>query len=445
MKYLWDSSTKEEKGKVITFGFAPFYKENLSFHFFYFILSVSFVLSFFMPPAPRTNYYIIDGNSYLYRAFFAIPKFTTKNGLVTNAIFGFFKMLLKLIADKHCHEIIVVFDHKGKSFRHEEYKEYKEHREKMPDELIGQISYIQQLVQLLGLPMLVIEGVEADDTIATLVTTLRTHPEHHIYMITGDKDMMQLVGENVFIFDTMKNIIYNREKVKEKMGVFPEKIIDLLGLMGDSADNIPGVPGVGPKTAVDLLSTYDSVEDIIAHRNDLKGKLVEKFTDFEEQALLSKKLATVKNDVDISHIDLTMTPPDVEALVSLAKELEFHSLLREIETLQQHQETITPTLPKQELPTITYEEISTLEALQKHVAEASICALYYDREKDQCFMNFDGMVYHIEFLSFAQDFYTFIEHMSTDSKQYSTYGLKHLEQRLMKASTLEQGQLSLFA
>lgn len=313
-----------------------------------------------MPPSKeKCNYYIIDGNSYLYRAFFAIPKFSTKDGFVTNAIYGFLKMLLKLIADKHCHEIIVVFDHKGKSFRHEAYKEYKEHRERMPDEMIPQIPVIQQMVDLLGLPQLVIEGVEADDTIATLATQLRTDPLNQIYMITGDKDMMQLIGDNVFIYDTMKNVIYNREKVKEKMGVYPEKITDLLGLMGDSADNIPGVPGVGPKTAVDLLATYDSVEHIIKHREELKGKLKEKFTEFEAQARMSKDLATIKKDVDIAHISLQKQETQVEALITLAKELEFHSSIRELEGLRGADGVAPTSQPSVPVPPCT--EITTAE------------------------------------------------------------------------------------
>ena len=335
-----------------------------------------------MPTPTQTNYYIIDGNSYLYRAFFAIPKFSTKDGFVTNAIYGFVKMLLRLMADKHCHEIIVVFDHKGGSFRQEEFVEYKAHREKMPDELIPQIPFIQKFVELLGLPLLVIEGVEADDTIATITRQLQSDDQKHTYIITGDKDMMQLVQHNVFIYDTMKNVIYNREGVKQKMGVYPEQIPDLLGLMGDSADNIPGVPGVGPKTATDLLSKYATIEEVLAHAEEQKGALKTKLESHKDLAHLSKQLATVKSDVDISHIDLRMKTPQMQEIIALARELEFHSLMRELETLAKtsHEE-----IPQnaQEFSVMEHKRIGTEEELKIYIPQIQECptlGLTFDQE-----------------------------------------------------------------
>ncbi|MFN7160668.1 MAG: 5'-3' exonuclease H3TH domain-containing protein [Candidatus Gracilibacteria bacterium] len=344
------------------------------------------------------NYYVIDGNSYLYRAFFAIPKFSTKDGFVTNAIYGFVKMLLKLMADKHCHEIIVVFDHKGGSFRQEQFVEYKAHREKMPDELIPQIPYIQKFVGLLGLPILVIPGVEADDTIATIACKLRVDDEKHTYIITGDKDMMQLVQHNVFIYDTMKNVIYNREGVKQKMGVYPEQIPDLLGLMGDSADNIPGVPGVGPKTASDLLSKYKNMEEILEHAEEQKGSLKTKLEENREIATLSKQLAIVKCDVEIEHIDLAMTEPQMDEIIKLAKELEFHSLIRELETLaKEHGGTAAE--PVHELPSYVKEEMSTESEWKKNLKIFEAASTLYidcDASTMHMYMTVEGKVYPID-------------------------------------------------
>lgn len=348
------------------------------------------------PPLHR-NYYIIDGNSYLYRAFFAIPKFSTKDGFVTNAIYGFVKMLLKLMSDKHCHEIIVVFDHKGGSFRQEQFVEYKAHREKMPDELVPQIPYIQKFVGLLGLPMLVIPGVEADDTIATIACKLRTDDQKHTYIITGDKDMMQLVQHNVFIYDTMKNIVYNREGVKQKMGVYPEQIPDFLGLMGDSADNIPGVPGVGPKTASDLLSQYKNVEDILEHTAELKGSLKTKFEEHQDIAKLSKQLAIVKCDVEIEHIDLAMTSPDMEEIMKLAAELEFHSLKRELEAFGK-EHGAAPRTAEKELPAYskkTIDSFSSWEAEKKHLTHQAL-SLTFDTPTMYLYMTAKGTVYAID-------------------------------------------------
>ena len=276
------------------------------------------------------NYYVIDGNAYLYRAFFAIPKFSTKSGIPTNAVYGFTKMLLKLLKDRNNDTIVVAFDHKGKNFRNDAYEGYKEHREKMPDELIGQLPYIKQIVPLLGLPVMEIEGVEADDAIGTFVEMHKQEPESQIFIITGDKDMMQLVNHKVFVLDTMKNVRYGREEVKKKMGVFPEQITDLLGLMGDSSDNIPGVPGVGPKTATTLLEQYETLENVLAHGEDQKGALKEKLLLNKELAIMSKELATIKKDVDLSHLSFPNQAPQFTELFALAESLELRTIVKEI-------------------------------------------------------------------------------------------------------------------
>lgn len=278
----------------------------------------------------KKEYYIIDGNAYIYRAFFALPPFTTSYGLPTNAVFGFTKMLLGLIKSKPKAKIIVAFDHKKKSFRHDVYKKYKANRAKMPEEMILQLPAIKELPDLLCLPSMEIEGVEADDAISSFVAQHENEKNTSFFIITGDKDMMQLVKDNVFIYDTMKNVVYDREGVKVKMGVYPEQIPDLLGMMGDSSDNIPGIAGVGPKTAQKLLEEYDTLESALDHAEDQKGALKNKLIAGRELAILSKELATVKKDIDLSHMNLEDTIPCYDKMQDFCRQYEFGSLLKEV-------------------------------------------------------------------------------------------------------------------
>ncbi len=291
----------------------------------------------------KKEYYVIDGNAYIYRAFFALPPFTTSYGLPTNAVFGFTKMLLGLIKTKPKAKIIVAFDHKKKSFRHEVYQEYKAHRAKMPEEMVAQLPAIKELPDLLCLPDMEIEGVEADDAIASFVTQQKEkEPDALFYIITGDKDMMQLVEDgHVFIYDTMKNVIYDRQAVKAKMGVFPEQIPDLLGMMGDSSDNIPGIPGVGPKTAQKLLEQYGTLEETLEKAEEQKGALKEKLIANKELGTLSKELATVKKDIDLSHMDLSDKERCFDRMQDFCRKYEFGSLLKEVMELANSTSTAT--------------------------------------------------------------------------------------------------------
>lgn len=307
------------------------------------------------------NYYIIDGNAYIYRAFFAIPPFTSSKGVYTNAVYGFSKMLLKLMKEKAGDRIIVAFDHKKKSFRHDVFEAYKAHRAKMPDEMIEQIPLIKQVTELLHLPIMEIEGMEADDAIASFVA--QAEPTSTCYIITGDKDMMQLVNDRVFIYDTMKNIIYDRAGVKTKMGVWPEQIPDLLGLMGDSADNIPGVNGIGPKTAVSLLEKYATLDDILAHAAEEKGKLGERLQTHAEDARMSKHLATVHTDIDLSHLDLSQRSPDLAGLTELFRELEFYSILKDLAQEQNTEQTNTEEAASTGDPLPSLREVAPIDTL----------------------------------------------------------------------------------
>ena len=210
---------------------------------------------------------LVDGSSYLYRAFHAMPSLTNSQGQSTGAIYGVINMLRRLLREYDPVHVAVVFDAKGKTFRDEMYKEYKAHRPPMPDELRSQIQPIHDITRAMGLPIIIIEGVEADDVIGTLAVEA-TKVGLPTLISTGDKDMAQLVNDSVTLVNTMTNKTMDRDGVKEKFDVFPEQIVDYLALVGDSSDNIPGVPKVGPKTAAKWLHQYDSLDNIIAHAEE---------------------------------------------------------------------------------------------------------------------------------------------------------------------------------
>lgn len=321
----------------------------------------------------KQTYYIIDGNAYMYRAFFAIPHFTRKDGFPTNAIFGFAKMLLTLRKDNPTSHIIVAFDHKGKTFRSDLYKEYKAHREKMPDELAMQIPAIKKLPELFHMPILEIEGMEADDSIASFVTQRSEEEDCACYIITGDKDMMQLVHGDIYIMDTMKNVVYDRTGVKQKMGVYPEQIIDLLGIMGDKSDNIPGVPGIGPKGAVKLLEEYPSMEAIYEHIEEITGSTQKKLKEHKKLALLSKELATIKTDIDLSHVTLIEDTPDISRILDFLQEYECFSLRRDAEALFGEKNNIITTTNEEEEQEIASKDFEVQSgdsiALYKHTSK----------------------------------------------------------------------------
>jgi len=246
---------------------------------------------------------LVDGSSYLFRAFHAIPLLTNSKGVHTNAIKGVISMIKRLNKDYPESQVIVVFDATGKTFRNDIYSEYKAHRPPMPEELREQIQPIHDIIRAMGLPLLIIDGVEADDVIGTLASQAVQH-QQDVVISTGDKDMAQLVNEHVALINTMTDTFMDIEGVKTKFGVPPEHIIDYLALMGDKVDNIPGVPKVGEKTAVGLVAGLGSLEDIYANLDkvatlDFRGAktLAPKLEEHKEQAFLSKELATIKCDV----------------------------------------------------------------------------------------------------------------------------------------------------
>jgi DNA polymerase-1 len=275
---------------------------------------------------------LIDGSNYIYRAFYAIPILTNSKGFPTNAIYGFTNMLLKLLRDIHPDYIVITFDLKGATLRHGEYAEYKATRKAPPDDLIPQISHIKEVVRGLSISILEKQGIEADDIIGTLALKAGQLGWKTI-IISGDKDLMQLVDENVVMMDTMKDKTYDVAAVKERFGVGPDKVAEILGLMGDTSDNIPGVPGIGPKTAQRLIEEYGSVEVVLQNIDNLRNvKLRESFRQYADQARLSRQLATIRKDIDLDFDlnDAVRREPDKDRLAALYSEFEFSSLLQEL-------------------------------------------------------------------------------------------------------------------
>ena len=284
---------------------------------------------------------LVDGSSYLFRAFHALPPLANSKGLNTGAAKGVIGMLKRLQADNPNDQLVVIFDAKGPTFRNEIYSEYKANRPPMPEELREQIEPIHNVIRAMGLPLISISGVEADDVIGTL-SEMATAEKRPVLISTGDKDMAQLVNDYVTLVNTMTQVVLDRDGVVEKFGVPPELIIDLLALMGDSVDNIPGVAGVGEKTALALLQNLGGISDIYSQLDrvaelPIRGakSLGEKLSASKEMAELSYVLATIKTDCELalSESDLRSSSPDTDRLIELYRDLEFKSWLDELLSL----------------------------------------------------------------------------------------------------------------
>lgn len=275
---------------------------------------------------------LVDGSSYLYRAFHALPPLTNAEGQPTGAVYGVVNMLRKLLKDISPEHIAVVFDAKGKTFRDDIYPEYKAHRPPMPDDLRVQIEPVHNIVRAMGLPMLIVDGVEADDVIGTLATQAEEQG-YDVLISTGDKDMAQLVTDKVTLVNTMSGSYLDPDGVFEKFGVTPAQIIDYLALMGDSVDNVPGVPKVGPKTAAKWLAEYTTMDNLIKHADQIKGKIGENLRAALPDLPLSKQLVTIKCDVilPLTVDDLKIIPPDRQDLRQYFHTMGFKSWLRELD------------------------------------------------------------------------------------------------------------------
>jgi len=284
-----------------------------------------------MPNKDNKTLVLVDGSSYLYRAFHAMPALTNSKGEPTGAVYGVTNMLRRLLKDYDPAHVAVVFDAKGKTFRDEMYPEYKAHRPPMPDDLRRQIEPIHAIVRAMGFPLLCIDGVEADDVIGTLAKQAEAQGMK-VVVSTGDKDMAQLVNAHVTLVNTMTETVMDPDGVVEKFGIPAERIIDYLALIGDTVDNVPGVPKVGPKTAVKWLEQFGSLEAIMARADEIKGKVGEYLRDSLAQLPLSRELVTIKCDVamELKPLELERQPPDTETLRKLYAEMEFRNWLAEL-------------------------------------------------------------------------------------------------------------------
>jgi len=340
---------------------------------------------------------LVDGSSYLYRAFHAMPALTNSAGEPTGTIYGVVNMLRRLRMDHPTDHIAVIFDAKGKTFRDDLYDKYKATRPPMPDELRSQIEPLHNVIRAMGLPLLSIEGVEADDVIATLATQASTSGMNTL-ISTGDKDIAQLVSNDVTLINTMTNTVLDPQGVIDKFGVSANQIVDYLALVGDASDNVPGIPKVGPKTAAKWLQQYGSLDEIIKHADEIKGKVGEHLRNNLGQLGLSRQLVSLKHDValGVGPAELHVQSPDVGMLQTLYQQLEFKTWLSELLSADSVTNEQSPTVDA----TLDYETILTKKAFatwQKKLEKADLFA--FDTETT----SLDYMQAEIVGVSFAVD------------------------------------------
>lgn len=317
---------------------------------------------------------LMDGSSLLYRAFHALPPLINTQGQPTGAVFGVINMIRRLLQDYSPDYVGVVFDSKEKNFRHDLYAEYKAHRPVMPEDLQTQIQPLHQIIRALGLPLLVIDGVEADDVIGTLATQAAAHSIDTL-ISTSDKDLTQLVNEHVFLINTMTHVLLDSKGVQEKFGVPPELMVDYLTLTGDASDNIPGVPNVGPKTAVKWLREYGSLDQIIHHAPDIPGVMGDHLRKTLPDLPLMRNLVTVRCDVKlaISVTELTRQSQDREQLMQLFEKLEFKAWLSELRASTGHSSQAHATQAEKKYHTILSQV--DFENLLNRLRQSSVLAL----------------------------------------------------------------------
>lgn len=281
----------------------------------------------------KKELYLLDASSYIYRAFHALPKFTTKEGFPTGAIYGFARMLLSLLDKKNVKYMAVCFDSKAPTFRHKQFADYKKNRPPMPDDLGLQLPKINQIIDAFGIKCSRMDGYEADDILATLAWKFKEEFDK-ILIITSDKDMLQIVSDKINVLNSSKKEnILNPEAVKEKIGVYPEKIPDLLALIGDSVDNISGVSGIGKKTAKVLLDEFGFLEDVVASTDKIKNKKISESLKLNSSlALNNKKLILLDKNVpiEVDAQELEVKTPDWSSLRGMFEELQFKKFAKEL-------------------------------------------------------------------------------------------------------------------
>ncbi|MDX9746142.1 MAG: DNA polymerase I [Syntrophales bacterium] len=331
---------------------------------------------------------LVDGNNYVYRAFYAIQELSNSKGFPTNAIYGFTNMLMKLLREQKPAYIAVAFDMKGPTFRHEAFEAYKATRKPMPEPLRPQMDYIKNIVRGFSIPVLEREGIEADDIIGTLARRFAGEGLR-VVLVSGDKDLMQLVGDHVIMIDTMKDAVYDVEAVRKRFGVDPDKVVEILGLTGDASDNIPGVPGIGPKGALRLIEQFGTIEAALSNPGKIyNARMRGALTQYAEQARMSRDLATINTQVEL---DLTLETlrygePDRRALLELFKECEFSSLVQEMKgeeaTLRGHYRLVQKEADLDALmeeirrkKSLTLDFVLTLsEPMRADIAGVAVCA-----------------------------------------------------------------------
>ncbi len=318
-----------------------------------------------------TDLVLIDGSSYLYRAFHALPPLTNSDGEPTGALHGVLTMIQKLLREERPTHVAVVFDAPGKTFRDELFAAYKATRPPMPDELRSQVQPILDAVEAMGLPLLRVAGVEADDVIGTLCKQA-TERGLRVLVSTGDKDLAQLVNDKVTLINTMSDSRMDRDGVKAKFDVYPEQIVDFLALVGDTSDNIPGVPKVGAKTAAKWLNLYDSADGIVKNADDIKGKVGDSLRDNIEQLRLSQQLATIRQDLDLDiNIDrLSPAAADTARLRELYSHFELRSLLGQLDAIIEE-----PVAALDDTSDAQYETVLSWDAFERWFAKINAAEL----------------------------------------------------------------------
>ncbi|MEE8621683.1 MAG: 5'-3' exonuclease H3TH domain-containing protein, partial [Syntrophobacteria bacterium] len=286
--------------------------------------------------AKKATLYLIDGSSYIYRAFYGVRHLSTSTGIPTNAIYGFGNMLKRVLREKSPIYMAIALDAPGPTFRHELSPDYKANRPRMPEDLSAQIPFIKRLITAFGIPYMEIPGYEADDIIGTLATWASDQGVD-VVMISGDKDLLQLVSPKVHMWDSMKHEVFGPAEVEKRFGVPASQVVEVMGLAGDSSDNIPGVPGIGPKTAQRLIKEFGSIENLLSALDKVsKEKERKRLETHAEQAIMSLALATIKCDVPLEKDwqEFELREADLGDLINLYRELEFKKLLQELEGTQ---------------------------------------------------------------------------------------------------------------
>ncbi|NOY45653.1 MAG: DNA polymerase I, partial [Deltaproteobacteria bacterium] len=277
------------------------------------------------------RFHLVDGTNLLYRAYHAIQGLRTSRGMPTQAVYGLLTMVLKVLREHRPDGLVVVFDAPGPTQRHEAFADYKANREETPEDLKPQIPYAQKTLRAMGIPVLQVEGVEADDVLGTLARHLAENG-HEVWIVTGDKDFCQLVSDRIRLLDTMHDRVTDPDAVRKRFGVGPERVVDLLSLTGDAVDNLPGVPGIGVKTAAKLLERFGSLDELVRRADEVPGKRGEALRAHRDVVLANRPLVTIDTELDLPVDPEALRPgePDRAELARLLRELEFHRLLEEL-------------------------------------------------------------------------------------------------------------------